>query len=115
MSEIDARHGHTTIDPTTQCMTLINVFTVDPANQQRLIDLLLAATERTMKHLPGFMSANIHRSADGTKVINYAQWRSPRDFDAMRQNAEATRHMKEAASLAKPEPIVCEVVASITA
>ena len=35
-----------------------------------------------MQHLPGFISASIHRSLDGTKVINYAQWRSQADFAA---------------------------------
>ena len=54
-------------------LTLINVFTVKPENQQRLVDLLTEATERTMKQLPGFVSASIHRSVDGTKAVNYAQ------------------------------------------
>ena len=67
-------------------VTLVNVFTVAAENQQRLIDLLIQATEQTMKHLPGFVSASIHRSFDGTKVVNYAQWCSRADFDAMRQS-----------------------------
>ena len=115
MSERIRSSARTTIDPAAHVMTLVNVFTVEPANQQRLIDLLVEATEHTMKRLSGFVSANIHRSADGTKVINYAQWRSAQDFDAMRQHPEAARHMQEASSLAKVDPIVCEVVASMTA
>jgi quinol monooxygenase YgiN len=76
----------TTIAKGTRCVTLINVFVVDPQKQQRLMDLLVEATETTMRDLPGFISANIHKSLDGTRVANYAQWRSREDFQAMLQN-----------------------------
>src|SRR5258707_14665596 len=66
--------------------TLINVFTVAPNDQQRLVDLLTTASERTIKHLPGFVSASIHKSTDGTRVVNYAQWNSSGDLDAMLKN-----------------------------
>jgi quinol monooxygenase YgiN len=94
-------------------MTLINVFTVKPEKQQALVDLLIEATDRTMKRQPGFVSATIHRSLDGTKVVNYAQWRSKGDFDAMRSNPDARPHMEAAAALATFEPIVCEVAESV--
>ena len=48
-------------------VTLINVFTVAPEDQQRLLDVLAEATESVMRGLPGFVSANLHRSLDGTK------------------------------------------------
>lgn len=63
----------TTISKDNQVITLINVFTVEPENQQRLVEMLVEATEKTMKHLPGFVSANIHKSSDGVRVTNYAQ------------------------------------------
>jgi hypothetical protein len=50
------------------------VFTVAPARQQELVQLLVKATEEVMQHQPGFISANIHASADGERVVNYAQW-----------------------------------------
>jgi len=50
-------------------LTLVNVFTVRPENQQKLVDLLVEATDKTMRKLPGFLSASIHRSLDGTKVV----------------------------------------------
>ena len=63
-----------------------------------------------MRKQPGFISANIHRSLDGTKVANYAQWRSKADLEAMQKNPEAGVHMKEAAALADSfEPILYEV------
>src|SRR5262249_29411212 len=64
----------------------------------------------TMAKLPGFVSANIHRSLDGTRVANYAQWRSRADFEAMLQNAAAASHMQEATTLAAAEPHLYEVV-----
>jgi heme-degrading monooxygenase HmoA len=66
-----------------------------------------------MKQLPGFVSASIHRSVDGTKVVNYAQWRSKADFEAMRQNPETRPHMEAAAALGSFDPILCEVAESI--
>src|SRR3989449_10920652 len=67
-------------------VTLINVFTVDPTHQQRLVELLTRATEVSVRHAPGFVAASLHRSIDGTKVTIYAQWRSVEDYQAMRQD-----------------------------
>ena len=104
-----------TIDKDRKLMTLVNVFTVEPEKQAELADLLVNATEETMRHLPGFISASIHKSVDGTRVINYAQWRSQADFAALKNDPKAQPHMKAAANLASFEPIVCEVVDSIAA
>jgi heme-degrading monooxygenase HmoA len=91
-------------------VTLINVFTVAPEDQQHLLDLLVEATESVMNKLPGFVSANLHKSLDGTKVTNYAQWRSREDFEAMLEDPEAAVHMREAAEIAeKFEPHMYEV------
>jgi heme-degrading monooxygenase HmoA len=106
-------NGADVIDTTIQqgdgVMTLINVFTVEPEHQQELLDLLAEATEQVMAALPGFVSANLHRSADGTRVVNYAQWRSLEDFTAMQQDENARVHIARAAQLASFEPIICQV------
>jgi quinol monooxygenase YgiN len=102
-----------TITKALDVLTLVNVFTVKPEDQQKLVQLLIDATEQTMKHLPGFVSASVHRSHDGKRVVNYAQWRSQKDFDEMRQNPKAGPHMAAAAALATFDPILCEVVDSI--
>ena len=104
-----------TISNNSKILTLVNVFTVDPAQQQKLVDTLIEATQKTMKHMPGFISASIHKSFDGAKVINYAQWKSRADFDAMTRNPETIPHMKACAALAKSDPILCEVVESMGA
>jgi len=102
-----------TIEKGRGLMTLVNVFTVEPDKQAQLATLLVRATRETMRQLPGFVSASIHRSLDGTKVINYAQWRSQADFEAIKANPRAQQHMQAAAALASFDPIVCEVVDSV--
>lgn len=99
----------TTITTTDEVMTLVNVFTVTPERQQELVDVLAEATE-VMRQLPGFVSANLHRSLDGARVVNYAQWRTHEDFQAMLQDPTAQPHMGRAAELAGFDPIVCDVV-----
>jgi hypothetical protein len=80
--------------------TLINVFTVLPAHQRALADALARATSETIRHMPGFISANIHTSIDGTRVTNYAQWRSREDLEAMLRDSTALPHLEEAKALA---------------
>jgi Antibiotic biosynthesis monooxygenase len=62
-----------------------------------------------MKHLPGFVSANIHRGLDGKKVVNNAQWESMAAFEAKRKKSNAMPHMQAAAALDQFEPILCDV------
>ena len=40
----------TIISKDSAVVTLINVFTVEPENQQKLVDMLVEATEKTMKN-----------------------------------------------------------------
>src|SRR5919108_1366628 len=70
-------------------VTFINVFDVDPERQAELVDLLEGAAKETMSRLPGFISASIHRSLDGTKVVNYMQWESTAAFEASFQDEGA--------------------------
>lgn len=91
----------TTIDPTQPVTTLINVFTVRPERQAELVALLGRATEEVMSGLPGFVSANIHASTDGVRVVNYAQWTSADAMRAMQANPEAQPHMAAAAAVAE--------------
>src|SRR4051795_9308507 len=82
-------------------ITLINVFTVDPSNQQRFIDILIETTEQVMNKQEGFISANIYKSLDGTHVVNYAQWESKEAFEKMLKNPKAVVHMNEVLSITK--------------
>jgi quinol monooxygenase YgiN len=91
-------------------VTLINVFTVDPIHQQQLVELLTRVTEVSVRHAPGFVSASLHRSLDGTKVTMYAQWRSVEDYQAMRQDPTPLPFLQEALAIATFEPGMYEVV-----
>ncbi len=105
----------TVISKNNKIVTLINVFTVEPANQQQLLDLLTRATETTVRQAPGFISSSLHRSLDGTKVVMYAQWRSVEDYQAMRENPAPLPYLQQALTIAKFEPGTYEVVESFSA
>jgi hypothetical protein len=100
----------TTISKQNRILTLINVFTVEPVNQQKLVDLLTLATASTVQNIAGFISSSLHRSLDGTKVTMYAQWRSVEDYQNMRNNSTASPYLQQALEFAKFDPGMYEVV-----
>jgi len=100
----------TTISTDQEIVTLVNVFTVEPETQQALVDLLVEATDEVMRHRPGFVSANIHASLDGGRVVNYAQWQTVQDFQAMLGDPVAGEHMAAAGAVAGAEPHLYAVV-----
>jgi len=83
----------TTISTEDQVLTLINVFTVDPANQQKLIRQLQKDTAEVIRKLPGWVSSSLHASLDGKTVVNYAQWKTKEDWEAMVRNPEAKKRL----------------------
>jgi hypothetical protein len=72
------------IEANTGVVTQINIFTVPEGGQQALIDFLSEAA-RFASTTPGWISASVHRSRDGTRVVNYAQ----------SENIEAARRIIE--------------------
>ena len=56
----------------TPVITQINVFTVPEGGQQRLIEFLSEAAQ-VAREVDGWISASLHRSLDGARVVNYAQ------------------------------------------
>ena len=60
------------IQTDTSIITQINVFTVSPNQQGPLIDYLARAAA-VSREVEGWLSASLHRSLDGTRVVNYAQ------------------------------------------
>ena len=93
-----------------KALTLINVFTVDPLNQQQLVDLLVLATETSIRRMQGFISLSVHRSIDGAKVTMYAQWQSIEDYQKMRNNPDALPYLQQALSIARFDSGMYEVV-----
>jgi quinol monooxygenase YgiN len=91
-------------------IVLTNVFTVSPANQQRLVDILTNATNVFVRQANGFISAILHRSIDGTRVTMYAQWQSVSEYQAMREDPGLRAFFEEVLSIAEFEPGAYEVV-----
>ena len=90
--------------------TLVNVFTVEPDNQQKLVDLLKEGTASFFSRMPGFISSSVHRSKDGRRAVNYAQWLSVRDIEAFREDPNFAPYIQRISALAKSESILCDVV-----
>ena len=89
-------------------VTLINVFSCAPENQQRLIGAWVRATENTLGRLPGIISASLHRSKDGTRFVNYAQWKSSENWENLFRVASES-WFREMGKYAKPDAHLYEV------
>ena len=98
-----------------EAIVFINVFHVEPANQQRVVELLSDITENSVSRTPGFLSATLHRSSDGAKVAMYARWRSYADYDAMRGDPTTSTALTELMTIARFDPGMYEVVREFTA
>ena len=89
-------------------VTLINVFETKPEQQQEVIDQWIRFVEAVTDE-PGMIGAALHRSTDGTRVVNYAQWRSEEDIENFvqkyREQMETRRPLAE-----RVDPHLYEVV-----
>jgi antibiotic biosynthesis monooxygenase (ABM) superfamily enzyme len=95
-------------------VTQINVFTVPPDRQQELIELLSEAAVFASS-VPGWISASVHRSLDGTRVVNYAQ---SKDLERARNIINALREagwLDRNKALGEAHPGLYEVVFTKTA
>jgi quinol monooxygenase YgiN len=92
-------------------VTLINVFDVEPSKQKQLVDVLVEGTETVIRRRPGFVSVNLLTSNDGTRVVNYAQWRSLEDIKAAQGDPDVQDFVRRAAALAQASPHVYSVAA----
>ena len=66
MSEIGRSNG---------ICTQINVVKLPADNQDEVVKLMIERA-RFMATQPGFVSVNLHRSKDGSPLVNYVQWTS---------------------------------------
>jgi Antibiotic biosynthesis monooxygenase len=90
-------------------VTQVNVFTCTPENQQPLIDLLIESA-RAVSHIPGWLSANIHRSLDGRQVVNYAQCESMEAQERVFQALQRGGFLERNKALGDAHPCLYEVV-----
>ena len=79
----------------------MNVFTVDPARQEELLQALETATTSIFVRVLGFVPANRHTSPDGHRIVNYAQWADAESYRQAMQREEVRDHLASAAGLAE--------------
>lgn len=90
----------TQISKDTSLVTVVNKFSVEPKNQKILLKYL-DDLRMVVEKLPGFISANVHKSIDGTRVVSYAQWKSKENYQAVYTNLEAKYHLDDIKKISK--------------
>jgi len=88
------------LDPSAGYLTVINTYAVAPERAEALLELLIRATEETLRYVPGFVTANFHMNLDRTQVINYAQWRSGDALQAAAADPKVAALIRELAQVA---------------
>ena len=98
-----------TVTTDAEAVTVVNVFTVDPVRQDELVAALDAMCAIFVT-VPGFVSANLHASLDGNRVVNYAQWTSEARFaDALERADVHPLRAKVDAIVQKVDPTLVRV------
>jgi len=91
-------------------LVLINTFTVASVDQDHLVALLTQVTCESIVDAPGFLSATLHRSLDGRKVVMYARWRTAAAYTAMRQSGQSQLALDAIAKIATFQPGMYQIV-----
>jgi heme-degrading monooxygenase HmoA len=91
-------------------VTQITTVKVEPQHQSEVLQLM---TERArfMAKQPGFVSVSLHRSSDGSHIVNYVQWTSRDTLAAAHHAPEFRQKWPRFGELVKDvEPCLYEVV-----
>jgi len=91
-------------------VTQITTVKLPPDKQDEVLELM---TERArfMATQPGFVSVSLHRSQDGSHVVNYIQWTSADKLAAAHHSPEFRKKWPAFGKLAEEiEPCLYEVV-----
>jgi heme-degrading monooxygenase HmoA len=92
--------------------TVMAIFPTEPEEQQGLVDTIRDFTLAAMRPQPGFISSTIHRSLDGLRVINYAQWKTQEEYFAFIKNAEVKVKAAKLSEFPKPDLHLYEIFIS---
>jgi quinol monooxygenase YgiN len=101
---------NTTIAVTKDVTTLINTLTVEPENQEKLIELLRDNTDNVVSTLDGWISTSLIAAKDQRQVVIYSQWRDLASVDAMRANPDMVAYFPRIAALAAFDSFAGDVV-----
>jgi heme-degrading monooxygenase HmoA len=90
-------------------VTQITTVKVPPDRQEDVINLM---TERArfMATQPGFVSINLHRSEDGSHVVNYIQWKDRKQLEAAHHSPEFRKKWPKFGEPDEIEPCLYEVI-----
>ena len=100
----------TTIAVKKEVTTLINILTVEPENQQKLIKLLRDNTESVVSRLDGWISTSFTAATDQRHVVIYSQWRDLASVEAMQTNPDMVACFPKIAALAAFDSLAGDVV-----
>jgi heme-degrading monooxygenase HmoA len=82
-----------------------------PAGNQDEVLNLMKERARFMATQPGFISVNLHRSKDGSHLVNYVQWTSADKLAAAHQSPEFRKRWPQFGEMAREiEPCLYDVV-----
>jgi heme-degrading monooxygenase HmoA len=91
-------------------VTQITTVKLPPDNEKEVLDLM-AERARFMATQPGFVSVSLHRSQDGSHVVNYVQWTNREKLAAAHHSPEFRKKWPRFGELAKEiEPCLYDVV-----
>jgi heme-degrading monooxygenase HmoA len=75
------------IRPNSDVVTQITTVKVPADNQSEVLHLM-EQRAKFMRTQPGFVSVSLHRSEDGTHVVNYVQWKNREQLAAAHHSPE---------------------------
>ena len=91
-------------------VTQITTVKVPPDHQSEVLELM-AERARFMARQPGFVSVSLHRSKDGSHVVNYVQWKNRNQLEAAHHSPEFRKKWPKFGELVKDvEPALYDVV-----
>jgi len=101
-----------TIAVTPEVTTLINVLTVEPENQAKLLESLCQNAESVVSTLPGWVSTSFIVSHDKRRVVIYSQWRDLASLHAMQSHPQMRAYFPHVAALASFDSVSGDVAYS---
>jgi heme-degrading monooxygenase HmoA len=98
------------IRPNNGICTQITTVKLAPDNQDEVLKLMKERA-RFMATQPGFVSVNLHRSKDGSHVVNYVQWTNADKLAAAHHSPEFRKKWPRFGELVKEaDPCLYDVV-----
>ena len=81
-------------------VTQITTVKLPPGKQDEVL-ALMTERARFMARQPGFVSVSLHRSKDGTHVVNYIQWTNAEKLSAAHHSREFRQKWPQFGELAE--------------